>query len=66
MTPANGNIVNAPPDVRPIRQLGVRVEDELYHRMKIRAAQMGIRDWEAWEAAGWTWLKQAEEACDGG
>lgn len=46
-----------PSDVRPIRQLGVRVEEELYHQMKIRAAQMGLRDWEAWEAAGWAWLE---------
>ncbi len=53
-------VVLTPPVVRPIRQLGVRVEEELYHQMKIRAAQMGLRDWEAWEAAGWAWLQAGD------
>jgi len=44
-----------------VRQLGVRVEESLYRQMKMRAAEMGLRDWEVWEYAGWAWLKKLED-----
>ncbi len=51
-------------DIRPVKQLGVRVEESLYRQMKVKAAELGLRDWEVWEYAGQAWLKAFERVED--